>query len=154
MGEKAAELASKVLDLILKHEWTLVPCVYILFFASLGMLAFGKLTPAYWGSALLICLFFGCWALFLPIRELTQRAKINARLRVVSDEEERTIKSLIESRPITITWPHDSSVSGLLRDGILEKRPCSIGNGMECYALSQRGRRQVLKAYRSIFSKT
>lgn len=149
MGEKAAELASKVLDLILKHEWTLVPCVYILFFASVGTLVFGKLPPAYWGLALLSCLFFGCWALFLPVREIRQRAKINARLLVVSDEEDRTIKSLLESRSITTTWPHDSSVAGLLHDGILEKRPCAIGNGMESYGLSSRGRRQALKSYRS-----
>jgi hypothetical protein len=104
-----------------------------------GALGFGA-----WFAAIVLT---GAALFVLPVYGWSESRRIDARLRTVSDAEDLVIRHLIERESTVRRWPHDPCVAGLLQDRIVEKRPNTILNGYEVFALTNRARKRVLNAY-------
>ena len=83
----------------------------------------------------------------LPVYGWSENRRIDSRLRTVSGAEDLILKHLIERESTVRRWPHDPCVAGLLQDRIVEKRPNTILNGYEVFALTSRARKRVLNTY-------
>jgi len=140
-------VAIKVWDALTEHPKLVTPA------CSLFALAFWV---AIWREHPTGALEFGAWfaaivltgaAIGFPVYGWSENSRLDSRLRTATATESGVIQSLVERNPSLITWEHDPRVAGLLQDGILEKLPNSLQNGLVSFGLTRRAQKRALKAY-------
>jgi hypothetical protein len=144
------KLILKSIDVLSERNWLVIPLVYVTLIASSILLYLGYVPANWMWLAVSFLIFSASFAIVIPVHDFRENKRVRIRLLNLTESERRQTDVFIVGKQSTVNlWPHDSCVAGLWADGIVEDRPCEIGNGMRTFKLSRRASTLIKKGYYS-----